>query len=99
VRGPLRGTECRAPRAWCGPPRLAGPIQSARPRGHCGRAVKSLTGAAIEPHPRAVLAGDDGEAVMLDLVQPLAAGGPFIGFGWKTRRDEPGRQGMLQHAG
>ena len=28
---------------------------------------------AIEPHPLAVLAGDDAEAVVLDLVQPLAA--------------------------
>ena len=27
---------------------------------------------AIEPHSRAVLAGNDAEAVMLDFVQPLA---------------------------
>jgi hypothetical protein len=32
-------------------------------------------------------------------VQPLAAGRQFIGFGWKTRDDEPGRQGTLQHVG
>jgi len=30
-------------------------------------------------------------------VQPLAAGRQPIGFGWKTRRDEPERQGTLQH--
>ena len=35
---------------------------------------------------------------MLDFVQPLAAGRQLIGFGWKARRDEPGRQGTLQHA-
>src|SRR5262249_40643429 len=53
---------------------------------------------AIEPHPLAVLAGNDAEAVMLDLVQPLAAGRQLIGFGWEARRDEPGREGTLQHA-
>ena len=52
---------------------------------------------AIEPHLRAVLAGNDAEAVMLNLVQPLAAGRQLIGFGWEARRDEPGRQGTLQH--
>src|SRR5262245_10625054 len=51
-----------------------------------------------EPHPLAVLTGDDAEAVMLDLMQPLAAGRQLIGFGWKARRNEPGRQGTLQHA-
>src|SRR5262249_35819086 len=29
---------------------------------------------AVEPHPRASLAGNDAKAVVLDLVQPLAAG-------------------------
>jgi hypothetical protein len=37
--------------------------------------------------------------VVLDLVQPLAAGRQLRDFGWKARRDEPGRQGTLQHAG
>jgi len=46
---------------------------------------------------RAVLAGNDAEAIVLDLVQPLAAGRQLIDFGWKARRDEPGRQGTLQH--
>jgi len=32
---------------------------------------------------------------MFDFMQPLAAGGQLIGFGWKARRDEPGRQGTL----
>jgi len=27
----------------------------------------------------------------------LAAGRQLIGFGWEARRDEPGRQGTLQH--
>jgi len=48
---------------------------------------------AIEPHLRANLAGDYPKTVVLDLVQPLAAGGQLVGFGWEARRDEPGRQG------
>ena len=52
---------------------------------------------AIEPHLRAVLASNDAEAVVLDLMQPLAARGQLIGFGWEARRDEPGREGTLQH--
>src|SRR5262249_53896671 len=54
---------------------------------------------AVEPHLRASLAGNDAEAVVLDLVQPLAAGWQFIGFSWEARRDEPGRESTLQHAG
>jgi len=30
---------------------------------------------------------------MLDLMQPLAAERPVVGFGGEARRDEPGRQG------
>jgi hypothetical protein len=30
-------------------------------------------------------------------VQPFAARGQLIDFGWEARRDEPGRQGTLQH--
>jgi hypothetical protein len=44
-----------------------------------------------------VLPGDNPKAIVLDLVQPLAAGRQLIGFGWEARRDEPGRQGTLQH--
>jgi len=54
---------------------------------------------AIEPHLRAVLASNDAEAVMLDFVQPLAAGRQFIGFGWEARRDELARKSTLQHVG
>jgi hypothetical protein len=36
---------------------------------------------------------------MLDFMQPLAAGGQLIGFGWEARRNESRREGMLQHAG
>jgi hypothetical protein len=35
--------------------------------------------------------------VVLDLVQPLAAGGQLSGFDREARRDEPGREGTLQH--
>jgi hypothetical protein len=57
-----------------------------------------MPAATIEPHLRAVLAGDDAKSIMLDLVQPLAAGRQLIGFGWEARRDEPGRDGTLVHA-
>jgi hypothetical protein len=30
---------------------------------------------------------------VLDLMQPIAAGGQLIGFGREARRDEPGREG------
>jgi hypothetical protein len=43
---------------------------------------------AIEPHSLAILAGDDAEAVMLDLVQPSVAGRQRVGFGGEARRDE-----------
>jgi hypothetical protein len=32
-----------------------------------------VAGRAVEPHLRAVLAGNDAEAVVLDFMQPLAA--------------------------
>ena len=53
---------------------------------------------AVEPHLRAGLAGDNAEAVVLDFMQPIAASGQFVGFGRKTRRDEPGREGTLHNA-
>ena len=55
-----------------------------------------IAGTAIEPHSWAVLPGDDSEAVVLDLMQPIAAGRQLVGFGWGARRDEPGREGTLQ---
>ena len=57
---------------------------------------KSGTARLIEPNSRvrAMIT----KTVMLDLVQPLAAGRQFIGFGRKARRDEPGREGAhTQH--
>ena len=45
---------------------------------------------AIEPHLHASLAGNDAKAIVLDLVQPLAAGGQLIGIGWVSGgRPEP----------
>src|SRR5262249_22299448 len=42
---------------------------------------------------------NDAEAVVLDLVQPLAARRQLVGFGRKARRDEPGREGAhTQHS-
>jgi hypothetical protein len=58
--------------------------------------ITLLGGAAAWPLP--VLPGDDPKPVVLDLVQPLAALGQFCGFDRKARRDEPGREGTLQHA-
>jgi hypothetical protein len=53
---------------------------------------------AVEPHLRALLACNDLEAVVLDFMQPIAAARQLIGFGWKARRDEPGREGAhTQH--
>src|SRR6516225_8882591 len=53
----------------------------------------------VEPHLRASLAGNNAEAIVLDLMQPLAAGRQLIGFSWQAGRDEPGWQDTLQHAG
>ena len=52
---------------------------------------------AVEPYAPVALAGNDAEAVMFDFMQPLAARRQFVGFAWEARRDEPGRQGTLQH--
>ena len=57
-----------------------------------------VAGTAIEPHLGAGLAGNDAEAIVLNFVQPLAAGWQLISFGWEARRDEPGREGAhTQH--
>jgi hypothetical protein len=53
----------------------------------------------IEPHSWAVLSGDNPKTVTLDLMQPSAAGGQRVDFGGEARRDEPGRESTLQHAG
>src|SRR5262249_56285165 len=44
---------------------------------------------AVEPRLRAILAGKEAEAVVFDLVQPLAPRRPPIGFCLEARRHEP----------
>ena len=54
---------------------------------------------AFEPcHYPLRLPGNNPKAIVFDPVQPLAAGRQLRGFCRKARRDEPGRQGTLQHA-
>ena len=54
---------------------------------------------AIEPHSRAVLAGDHPEAVMLDFMQPHGAGGRSWGFCGQARLDEAGGQNARTQRG
>ena len=51
-----------------------------------------------QPHAGGVAPLHPSETVVLDLVQPFAAGRQLIGFGWEARRDESGREGTLQHS-
>jgi len=52
----------------------------------------------IAPNNTVLLdAGNDAKAIVLDLMQPLAAGWQLIGLCREARRDEPGRKGTLQH--
>ena len=63
------------------------------PRSGCGRGLETgelVAWTTIEPHPLTILAGNDAEAVMLNLMQPQAAGRQRVGFGWEARRDEAG---------
>ena len=46
----------------------------------------------VEPHAVAILACDNPEAVVLDLVQPQVAGGQRVDFGGEARRNEAGRK-------
>src|SRR5262249_46777332 len=57
-----------------------------------------VTRTAVEPHSRPILPSNNPKAIVLDFVQPLAAGRQLVGFGWEARRDEPGREGTLQLA-
>ena len=57
-----------------------------------GRSVGSVV-----QHARRLAAHQHSEAVIFNLVQPLAARRQFIGFGWKTRGDEAGWKSTLQH--
>jgi hypothetical protein len=43
--------------------------------------------------------GQRPEATVLDFMQPQVAGGQLVGLCGKARRDEPGREGTLQHVG
>jgi hypothetical protein len=64
-----------------------------------GKAIREIiAGTAVELHLCALLAGDDPKAIMLNLMQPFAARAQLVGSGWETRRDEPGREGTLQHS-
>ena len=58
-----------------------------------------IAGTAVEPYPLIILAGDDSESIVLNLMQPQAAGRQCVGFGWEARRDEAGRESTLQHNG
>jgi hypothetical protein len=55
--------------------------------------------AAVEPHLCARLARNNPKTIVLDVVQPFTTSGQFMGFAREARRDEPGRQGTLQHGG
>jgi hypothetical protein len=50
-----------------------------------------ITRTAVEPHLRAILTGDDAEAVMFDFVQPQPARRQRIGRCGKARLDKAGR--------
>jgi hypothetical protein len=43
---------------------------------------------AVEPHAHTLLAGDDAEAVVFDLVQPPSPSGRFCGWAWARRQPE-----------
>jgi hypothetical protein len=52
-----------------------------------------VAGTAVEAKASAILARDDAEAVVLDLVQPVLAGGRCLGLCGEARGDEAGREG------
>ena len=52
-----------------------------------------VAGAAVQPHALAILARDDAEAVVLDLVHPGIAARRLRRFGGQAGRDEAARQG------
>ena len=57
---------------------------------------RTVAQSRAEPHAVALLASDNSDAVVLDLVQPLAAGRQCCGLYRKARRDKAGRDGTLQ---
>src|SRR5215469_6486192 len=50
-----------------------------------------IAGSAVEPHALTILAGNDAEAVVFNLMQPLAARWQFVSF--------CGRHGVMNPAG
>jgi hypothetical protein len=59
------------------------------------RSVRSLRGRPVEPTPRAVLAGDDAKAIVLDFVNTQAAGRQRVALCREARREDT----HTQHAG
>ena len=47
--------------------------------------------------PNYLLAGDDSESIVLNRMQPQAAGRQRVGFGGEARRNEAGRKSTLRH--
>jgi hypothetical protein len=73
-----------------------------RPRAPCHRLCDQrearrqvVARSAVEPHPFAILAGDDPETVKLDFVQLNVTGGRGRGFDGQARRQEAERQASL----
>src|SRR4029453_3767171 len=50
-----------------------------------------VAGTAVQPHLRASLPGNYAKPVVLYLVEPLAAGRQFVGFGREAGRNNPRR--------
>jgi hypothetical protein len=81
------------------------PVDDAGARAQAGQRLDNqretigeiIARATVEPDVRAVLAGDNAKAIVLNLMQPFAARGQLIGFTWEARRDEAGWEGTLQH--
>ena len=72
------------------------PVDDARARAQPGQRLDDqreaisqiIAGTAVEPHLCARLASDDPKAIVLDLVQPSAAGRQLISLAWEARRNE-----------
>src|SRR6516164_5647445 len=54
--------------------------------------------AAVEPHSRALLPSNNPKAMCLISCRHWPPDGSFVVLMGKARRDEPGREGTLQHA-
>src|SRR5262249_58662383 len=55
-------------------------------------ATEVIARPTVEPHPLTILAGDDSDSIVLNLMQPRAAGRQLVGFGGEARRNEAGRE-------